>query len=48
MQGGANPIPQRTVGNWTEYRIVSTGKVYYYNMATGITQWNAPPEMVLV
>lgn len=43
-------IPQRTpenrdpVNDWSEHRS-SSGKVYYYNTRTGVSQWEIPAEL---
>lgn len=37
------PGAQRVAGQWAQYAD-PTGKLYYRNSTTNVTQWNAPPE----
>lgn len=39
-----NHEPQELGGGWSEHRS-SSGKVYYYNTKTGVSQWELPAEL---
>ncbi len=43
-EGKAATKPKlQTVGDWSEYKS-SSGKIYYYNSSTEVSQWEKPTE----
>lgn len=43
--GGGSDVKVRSVGNWSEHTS-SSGKIYYYNCVTEVSQWEKPREWV--
>jgi len=39
---GMTPMPPQLPPNWTQVKDPNSGQSYYYNNATGVTQWTMP------